>query len=197
MQILTHCSIHNWQCKTPHPTASITSSSACAECLPSPSFLVVPRVHVGEPSRQQQFEATPHEWRVIAHPIVFILLSMPADKKNKNIISLSCCFSSFFPLWSGAPGHSPAKASLCSWKNDLNDKLHTGLLRSGLFLAHLYKNPHSKKKKERNLGEAQTPSAAWRWDKHYVMLRLFAVTIGRANSTKSSMRTGHAPKERE
>lgn len=71
-------------------------------------------------------------------------------QKHKNIISLSlsCCFSSFFPLWSGAPGHSPAKASLCSWKNDLNNKLHTGLLRSSLFLAHLYKNPHSKKKKK-------------------------------------------------
>lgn len=75
------------------------------------------------------------------------------QKKQKHYLSLSCCFSSFFPLWSGAPGHSPAKASLCSWKNDLNDKLHTGLLRSGLFLAHLYKNPHSKKKKKEEIWE--------------------------------------------
>lgn len=120
-------------------------------------------------------------------PILSILqlqsLSLPA-----------CWFPSCPPLWSAVPGHSPAKASLCSWKNNLNGKLQSGLLRSSLFLARLYENPHSKKenwekRKLHLLHDAGT--------KHYVMLRLLPVTIGRANSTKSSMRTGHAPEETE
>lgn len=52
----------------------------------------------------------------------------------------------------------------------------------------------SKKKKKISIGTRKTESA-W-WSSYYVVLRLFAATIGRANSTKSSMRTGHAPEER-
>lgn len=118
----------------------------------------------------------------------------PCQQTKKQTSSLSCWFPSCPPLWSAVPGHSPAKASLCSWKNNLNGKLQSGLLRSSLFLAHLYENPHSKKEnwekhKLHLLHKAGT--------KHYVMLRLLPVTIGRANSTKSSMRTGHAPEETE
>lgn len=94
------------------------------------SFLVVPRVQVGE----QQFQAT--GWW--ACPSFSVMLSFAAKKvknKNKNI-ALSCCGQEVTL--------SNQAFSFCSWKNSLDNKRHAGLLWSSLFLAHFCKNPYLK-----------------------------------------------------
>lgn len=54
----------------------------------------------------------------------------------------------------------------------------------------------SSRQSERNAGETLHPLHV-AVGENYVRLRLFAITIGRANSTKLSIRTGHAPEERK
>lgn len=82
--------------------------------------------------------------RCLGVPILLILLSFPAKKKQTNILALSC-FSSFLSVSDLVfqvtlqPGFF-----FCSWKNSLDNKQHTGLLWSSLFLAHFYKNPYLK-----------------------------------------------------
>lgn len=109
--------------------------------------VTVPRVHVFEPSWQQQFEATRtgnFPMRVLAYPLFSYCCLYQRTKKKKKKHNLPlCCFSSCcFPLWSDIPG------SLCSWKSNLSDKLHAGSLRSSLFLAQLYKKILIQKEKQ-------------------------------------------------
>lgn len=88
------------------------------------------------------------------------------------------------------PGLSLSEASYAVGRTILTAKLQSGLcsIIFGLFVS----KPHSGKLEDR-----KTPSAARSWDKHYVALHWLPITMGRANSTKSSMRTGQAPGERE
>lgn len=165
----------------------------------------MPRVQVNEPSPQQQFEATPigdlpksDEFQGTPHFHIVIpksvLSSRQQQHKTKQIFSL-LLISFLLSSLNWCSRSLPSEGILCSWKNCLNDNLQTGLLRSSLFLAQWYKNPQSKKKTtKKTIGRKHKlhPLHEAR-NKHYVMLRLVPVTIGRANSTKSSMRTGHAP----
>lgn len=97
-------------------------------------------------------------------PIISIMLSLPAAKKQKH----SFYFVLWFPLWSAVPGHSPAKASLCSWKNNPIGNLHTGFLRSCLFLARVYKILIQQKKTGRTTNSIQC-IAPWQTLCHFAL----------------------------
>lgn len=106
-------------------------------------------------SPQRQLKATPVGNLSFSVPIMSILqfqsLSKPAgDNNNKNKCFLSCQFPFPLSILNWFSRSLPIQGILCSWKNNLNDKLQTGLLRSSLFLAHLYQNLIQKKKIGRN-----------------------------------------------
>lgn len=86
-------------------------------------------------------------------PIVWFLFHTALLAGGQTKTSSLPLVSSF---WSGIPGHAPAKASLCSWKNNVNDMLRTGFSTSCFFLAHLYETPpHSplwKKRRKKKSG---------------------------------------------
>lgn len=133
---------------------------------------------------------------LIASILQFQSLSLPADTNKKiNIISLSHIDSPPASL-------SDLVFRVTSQPRHLYAVGRTILLTScgqafwevvSFWLIGIKKSSFKKRK----LGGTRTPSAACCWYKHYVMLRLLPVTIGRANSTKSSMRTGQAPEEGE
>lgn len=131
------------------------------------------------------------------HCLVSFPYCSPCRRTNKNIISPSC----FFVLIWHSRSRSGQGIFMQLEEQCQRHAAHRLFHKLFLFGSSVWNSssfPLWKKEEKKNRGEPQTPSAAWCWVKHYVrLLRLCPVTIGRANSTKSSMRTGHAPEERE